>query len=177
MEDEQEDAESALGDLSGGLSNHYLFDLMSKTLSLDRFAGVFAADTIPKKVLTSRGMPLLCIVNTAKLSERGRHFITLLIKKDEIIVLDSLSLDLADKSRSLERRLNRSGKHITNAFSAPMQSDSSLMCGVYCAYFCMFLRRREFPDRSSLKPLKYGQLAANDKAVVHNVSQLIKNNV
>lgn len=159
-----------------GLSNHYLFDLLSKRLNIDAFAGVYAADTIPKSLLYSKGQPLLCIVNTAKLAEKGRHFITILIKKNGITIFDSLAFNLEKEAQTLYKIIKNCNKTIKNAFYRPLQGKDSIMCGIYCAYFCIYISKREFPQRKGMKELQYGKRKENDRNVVKNVIGLIKQN-
>lgn len=163
--------------LANGLSNHYLFDLLAKRLNLKSFAGVYAADTVPKSALLSKkARSTLCIVNTAKLSEKGKHFLTLLIKANVIYIIDSLALDLSRQSPALHRRLEKTQKQIMKLIKKPIQDKQSIFCGVYCCYFCLYLSRTEFPKRQGLKKLKYKNIGKNDNRVIHNVKRIIELN-
>lgn len=163
---------------SVGLTGSYLYKLLKKKLKISHFKDVYSADTIPIEFLNSRGEPRTCIVNCARSNERGTHFLTLLVRENDILVFDSLALQIKNVAPGLYPRLKQSRKRIKYAFSRPLQDFSSAFCGIYCAYFCAYLSRDQFPNgRDKLKILEEGgEGGKNDDNVLFNLNALIKNN-
>ena len=159
-----------------GLSNHFLFKTLKKDLQLNLFDSVYSSDTVPIKKLAG-SKPLLCIVNCSPSNKPGTHFVCLLVRKKDILVLDSLALPLEIAAPNLLLRLQICGKKITHAFDKPLQNALSAFCGIYCMYFCLYISKRDFPrGRRHLKSMSTDREEGNDKTVLHNLLLLIRSN-
>lgn len=165
--------------LSIGLTGGYLFNLLKEKLEIEHFQDVYSADTVPLKFLKSKGKPRTCIVNCAESSDRGTHFITLLVRPSDILVLDSLSLNLQTVASALYKLMLQSKKQINYAFTRPLQDLSSAFCGLYCAYFCVYLSRGRFnKGRDKLETIEEGGKGKdNDRRILNNLNLLIRKNI
>lgn len=113
----------------------------------------------------------------SKVNEPGTHFITLMIEKNRIIVLDSLALRLNVFCPELLKVLLESGKDLTYAFDTPIQSPNSGHCGIYCLYFVCYVLKSKFPIRHNLTPFRNSATKMNDRIAVSNFNKLIVQNM
>ena len=173
-----------------GLSNIYMERLLKDRLSVKSFLGVFSADQIPSSFLphcnnsnsggggsssNSRNdkKTLSCIVNTAKTSEKGRHFLALLkTKENELIIMDSLCLDLSKSSPQLWLCFKSSGRKIINLYSSPIQHDKSVYCGFYAIYHILYIDSDS--DKIASPNFSHTDLKSNDTLVLKKIKKLIK---
>lgn len=161
-----------------GLSNFYLLKLLRGNLEVENFCDVFSSDTISKAALQWKDerRPCIIIVNTAKYSEQGEHFICILVERNLATVYDSLALRLETVCPEIIIDFKKNGKNVSFALSEPIQSETSAYCGVYCIYFTLMLSPRQFPKREGLQKFSRADKARNDEIVLHNVKTLLKNN-
>lgn len=158
-----------------GLSNLYLRKLLKDSLQVKTFRDVYSADTIPKDLLRD-GEKSSCIVNLSKRDETGSHFITLVINKKSITVYDSLNLPIKTLTPDILRRLKSSKKKIRFALKSRIQDYSSSFCGFYCVFYVLMNAGNQFSKRDRIKPFIPKPHRKNDKIVIDNIVQLIKNN-
>lgn len=160
-----------------GLTGQYLYDALKTALKLHLFCDVYSADKIPLKTLRQKNRPCLCIINCSVSARPGTHFITLLVRRKNILVLDSLSLDLERMAPALLNRLNKSGKKIKYAFHSPLQDLTSAFCGIYCLFFCVFLSKTQFPKgRERLGKFLHWPCSRNDNVALENFKHLVISN-
>lgn len=158
-----------------GLTNGYIYNFLAKETKSPKggriFKDVYAADTIPIKLL-SGSEKCICICNTSQSTEKGSHFLTLLIERSSITVYDSLVVNLKIASPALYKSLKDSKKPIHNAFQKPLQGAQSIHCGFYCIYFALQLSHR-VPEKL-LKPFDYSKRTQNDRNVIENIKIILR---
>lgn len=160
-----------------GLTGQYLYDTLKNDLKLELFCDVYSADKIPLKTLRQKDAPCLCILNCSVSTRPGSHFITLLVRRKDILVLDSLSLNLEQMAPVLLKRLNKSDKKIKYAFHCPLQDLTSAFCGIYCLFFCVFLSKSEFPKgRTKIGKFLPWPCSKNDDIALESFKSLVASN-
>jgi len=160
----------------GGVSNGYIFDVLKNKLKVKKFLDVFSADTIPTRTLRAKEGDKVCIVNLSKLDEIGTHFITLHIRPKDIIIYDSLDLNLKIFSPTLWNHLRRGKKRLVNGIGRQLQPEDSQFCGFYCIYFTLLISEDQFSNRKGLVRFKKNPVKKNDDIVMRNIKTLLLNN-
>ena len=116
------------------LSDRELEDLVRHDPQLsESFAGVYAADTLPKT--PPRSSPQAYIVNTDPHHRPGRHWIALWTDGDVCQIMDSYGLPLASHGTPHLQTWLRRHWPITEANTQSLQALNSATCGHYALRF------------------------------------------
>ena len=130
---------------------------------LPHYIGVFSSNTIPK-------LPRKCvfICNLSNDYQTGTHFITICRINKELIILDSLALNMANSM--LLRKLRSIAKTVSH-LQEPIQSIKSQSCGLFCIFFVLLFHR----DNISRDILQFNKhnLRQNDIICAQNVKLLL----
>lgn len=114
---------------SKGISNIYIEEILQPFTSI--FRGVFSSDKIPN---FSKKKHFSCIINLAKESNPGTHFVAVFYNTESIQYFDSLSLPILNIH--IMDFLKSFGNPIVTS-KTPIQCIDSDFCGYYCILFTL----------------------------------------
>ena len=112
----------------GGISNVYI-DKLLKDISWS-FRGTYSADNIP--MFFNENVSL--IANLSKKTEKGTHFVAIVISKQQILYFDSFGI--LNTSNIIEKYLIKYNKKIL-FFKNQVQHSLSSHCGFFCISFIL----------------------------------------
>ena len=144
-----------------GISNRFIESVLKPTC--ENFRGVFSADTIPTELLNSNNFSIVC--NMSGVNERGSHFVTILVKPDQVFYIDSLGLPpIIPEMYNFLQRLRK--PMVFN--SKQVQDFSSKFCGFFCI---LFVLNFNFPST----PLSFqsNDLMLNDVVCVEKIQEIL----
>lgn len=126
----------------------------AKTIGIDSFLGVYAADQLCSIEKHQRGV-LIC--NTDPSNEIGQHWIGICLKKSLVIYFDSLNGDF-HKSNYIKEFLKKVKKNFLRN-DLQIQNFDSDKCGYHALVFCFILSKKSskitfFRFLSSFSPHK-----------------------
>lgn len=107
-----------------GLSNLYINDILQR--QCEKYLGIFSCDNIPLSIKDKEGS---FIVNLSPENSLGTHFVTILLKNNEIFYIDSLGKRC--ENQLILNFLSRAGRPVFYQSEA-MQDAQSAYCGFYC---------------------------------------------
>ena len=113
-----------------GLSNFELEKLLADD---DEFVGCFSQDNLPTKL----HLPATIIINTAKRSSKGRHWIAVRIQKNSSLYFDTFGVHPVE--HNIKRFLQRFSKKILYSVVC-IQDINSFYCGFYCVAFIRMVK-------------------------------------
>lgn len=146
-----------------GLYDCYLNKILFN--SCKYYRGTFCCDEIPSCIAGESKASL--IVNLSPSDVDGSHFITIILKPDEVQYIDSLGFDcFSDDINNFLVSCNRNVK----IHSTRIQSLSSTFCGFFCMALCLY------HERKRTKSLTYysNDLKRNDVIVLWYISNLLR---
>ena len=150
-------------------TNAGLNKLLTLTLKVPKFVGVFACDLMPTlKVGQS------VILNTDRHTLSGTHFICIIrVKRHFFEYFDSLNVDLPTAFPQLHEELTRRGiyRHLKPALSTPVQHHKSQMCGLFCVDYILKKTFVEYSAISTKLHTDTGKLWMNDTRVITNIDR------
>lgn len=112
-------------------------NLLAKSLGIDSFLGVFAADELIPLKDYHHGV---CICNTDPSSQHGKHWIGLCLTKTKVIYFDSLNSKFHE-SHYIKNFLRKSNKDLLYN-TIQIQSYDSDKCGIHALVFCHILAKK-----------------------------------
>ena len=135
---------------------------------IPHYAGVFAADTIPRFRKSER---VMFIVNLSAANERGTHFIAVHKTSRKVFVFDPLALVLTNL-HILNQLIPYELPIILN--ERKVQADDSDFCGLYCAAHCLYNNVVEVGHIHFAQNFFSGtHLRMNDQLCIHLICGLL----
>lgn len=113
-----------------GLTNFELEKLLADD---DEFVGCFSQDNLPTKL----NLPATIIINTAKRSSKGRHWIAIRIQKNSSLYFDTFGVHPVEDN--IKTFLQRFSKKILYSVVC-IQDINSFYCGFYCFAFIKMVK-------------------------------------
>ena len=113
------------------------------------FMGVYSADQVPYE-RAARLASFSFIVNLSAAGEPGTHFVAVIGTPTKVEYADSLALPLNfiyDLRHGIEDIMAISNRRLTLTHRFPIQSASSLFCGLHAMLAIMLADRSRFPRR------------------------------
>ena len=141
---------------SRGVSSRLLTTYLAGT---DHFIGVFAEDELSKTTVSA--FPSLFIVNLDSKKLPGSHWIAIGVFSQKIEIFDPLGFDIFSWPRIPCHLLNFLLKFSVGrkvCVSKTIQSESSTLCGFYCAFYILARNFLSFSDIQS----KFSSLLQNN---------------
>lgn len=139
----------------------------------EQFLGIFASDQLPEKI-TSK--PCALIVNTDPSDQPGQHWVAIYVSKEgSLEYFDSFGFyPFIDSFKTFINNNCSDG-----SFNAKrLQSETSMVCGLYCIYFLVH-RARNISLKQILSKFDAKDYCSNDTIVCQFVNKYfnVKTNV
>ncbi len=168
-------------DFTRGISNRYINKILYVACPTT-YKGCWSSDNVPFSVL-SRFNNYSLVINLSKRSERGTHFITILVTEKKFWLIDSLSLfNIPQHLNQQLRKYLHPGRKCIRLPKHEWQSVESVFCGFYCIYSCIFFQKQTTRDKTNnlkminiSKPFSKTNLNQNDDVLVIAVRKIYLN--
>ena len=135
--------------------------ILNSLSCFDNFLGCFAQDELEKLVITN--FPCFIIVNLDSSDMNGSHWIAIGIFRDYVEIFDPLGFNIFSWTRfpcfllAFHHRLSIRRKVLV---SKCLQSDQSLLCGIYC---CLYVYLRSVHTWNFIQSRFVAEVEQNDK--------------
>ncbi len=147
-----------------GLTNIYVDSVCRNTCA--RFNGVYSCDTLPLRMFHNESF----VVNLSKYSEKGTHFIAIIINDHSVTYFDSYGITCTNEY--ILRFIRYQCKFIVYS-PIRIQGDLSIHCGFFCIG-CVLSFDRGDNLHAFLSKFNAIELRENDKIIIQVIKQYIR---
>ena len=153
--------QSACRRMSEGITNHYIESILKPVCK--NYFGVFSANSIPRELLKLKEFSIVC--NLSKVGEKGSHFVTIVVKPNFTLYIDSLGLppfipEICNFLKQLSHQFFYNPHQI--------QHSSSKFCGFFCILFVLY-----FSSPPTTLVFEEKDLFLNDVLCVNKIKEIL----